>query len=117
MKIIKVKDVVGATAVGPREGATLREAVDCCLSDGHSVTVDFEGVKVFASPFFNYGLAALLKTYGADDLRRRLRVTNLDGFGKRILKRSMDQAKIYYAQTPSFRRRLDGAVSESLTAS
>jgi len=58
---------------------------------------DFEGVRQFASPFFNYAIGQLLKDIAEADLRRLLQIGHLNETGSLVVERVMENAIRYHA--------------------
>jgi len=102
MKCI-VRETVGEDAITLDDGQKIHEQIKPELLTGHEVELDFDGVTVFASPFFNAAVGQLLKDLKAEDLNRLLRVQNLNPTGYDVLRRVIDNAKKYYASSPSYR--------------
>lgn len=65
MKNIVIKDVVGGNAVSMSAGTKLKELIlNSWARSGEGdekLVLDFSGIEVFASPFFNASIGALLK--------------------------------------------------------
>ena len=64
---------------------------------GREVELDFDGVSVFASLFFNAAIGQLLKDIGPETLNRLLHLDNLNPLGQDLLRRVIDNSKRYYA--------------------
>jgi hypothetical protein len=97
-----VQETVGEDAITVDDGQTIHERIKPELLAGHEVELDFAGVDVFASPFFNAAVGQLLKDLKAEDLNRLLRVRNLNPVGNDLLRRVIENAKRYYA-SPDYR--------------
>ena len=81
------------------------------LVAGHSVELDFSGINVFASAFFNFAIGQLLQDLSPDSLNQLLKITALPPNGYSILKRVIDNAKHYYADT-QYQQAVDTALEE-----
>jgi hypothetical protein len=75
------------------------------------VQLDFDGVKVFASPFFNGAVGQLLKDLDWNEVDRLLEFINLSDFGRKLVDRVKQNAKQYYTN-PTIRAAVDKAISE-----
>jgi len=98
-----VHETVGEDAITLDDGQSIHERIKPELIVGHEVELDFDGVSVFASPFFNAAIGQLLKDLRPEDLNRLLRVLNLNSTGYEVLRRVIDNAKKYYAASPDYR--------------
>ena len=92
-----VREIVGENAITPDDGQLVYDQIQAALSAGEVVELDFSGVAVFASPFFNAAIGQLLRDHSADDLNRLLRITGLNSAGYDVLRRVIENAKRYYA--------------------
>jgi hypothetical protein len=92
-----VREIVGENAITLDDGQGVYDQIEAALSAGEVVELDFSGVAVFASPFFNAAIGQLLRDHSADDLNRLLRITGLNSAGYDVLRRVIENAKRYYA--------------------
>lgn len=92
-----VHEIVGEDAITFDDGQNVHERIKPELDADHEVVLDFEGVSVFASPFFNAAIGQLLKDIKAENLNRLLRVEKLNPTGDEVLRRVIENAKKYYA--------------------
>ncbi len=92
-----VREIVGEDAITLEDGQAVHDRIKPELTAAHEVELDFEGVSVFASPFFNAAVGQLLRDLQPDDLNRLLRVQNLNAVGTGLLRRVIENAKRYYA--------------------
>lgn len=107
----KVYDVVGEYAITADGGEEIYNKIHPELLAGKTVNLDFTGVKIFASPFFNFAIGQLLKDISADNLNQLLKITNISPHGQNVLKRIIDNAKRYYSDD-KFRNALDSAITD-----
>ena len=96
MEII-VKDVIGPRCIIKEDGQKIYEKIHEPLIKAKTVTLDFDGVTQFASPFFNFAIGQLLKDIKEKDLRRLLRVENLNETGKLVVERVIENAARYHS--------------------
>lgn len=113
---IKVKELVGENAMTLTDGEVVYRQIHDPLTKGQAVELDFDGVQVFASPFFNAGVGQLLADLKPDVLNTCLKFEHLSDFGKRVLRRSIDNAKEYFAATPEQRQAIDRAIVDAVVA-
>jgi STAS-like domain of unknown function (DUF4325) len=92
-----VHEFVGEDAITFDDGQSVYEKIKPELVAGREVTLDFNDVSVFASPFFNAAIGQLLKEIKAEDLNRFLRIESLNPTGHEVLRRVIENAKKYYA--------------------
>lgn len=114
MQRILVKDLIGQNAITLEDGKIIFNLIHSSLSRGEVVELDFNGVEVFASPFFNAGIGRLLNDLNNEVLNNQLKFEHLSDFGSRVLRRVIENAKEYYSLTTNNRQKMDQAVSNDL---
>lgn len=92
-----VHEIVGEDAITFDDGQSVFDRIKPELDANHEVVLDFDGVSVFASPFFNAAIGQLLKNIKPEDLNRLLRIEKLNPTGHEVLRRVIENAKKYYA--------------------
>ncbi|MBW4572737.1 MAG: STAS-like domain-containing protein [Tolypothrix carrinoi HA7290-LM1] len=102
---------MGKNCITPGDGQHVYDLVIGELLADRPVELDFAGVEIFASPFFNFAIGQLLRDIQPEKLNRLLKVSNLNQVGFSILKLVIENSKRYYSD-PDFRSRLDQVISE-----
>jgi hypothetical protein len=108
---LEIKNLVGERCVTSEDGQRLYDEIYPKLAAGESVCLDFEDVKVFASPFFNFGIGQLLKDLKPEDLNELLKVEGLGPDGALVWQRVVKNAKEYY-KNPGAKRIIDEILKE-----
>jgi len=106
MKKWKILDLVGEDCITIEDGEKVYDLIHPELMAGRPVELDFAGVTVFASPFFNAAFGHLLEDLSPEDLERLLKVSNLIPVGRNTLKLVIENSAQYY-RDPVFRQALD----------
>ena len=110
---INVKGLVGENAMTLDDGDAIYARIHDPLTKGETVELDFDGVQVFASPFFNAGIGRLLGELTTDTLNAHLKFEHLSDFGARVLRRVIENAKDYYAAPADQQRAIDRIVHDN----
>lgn len=97
MNTIHVSDIVGVNAISMQSGSRLYEAISPEILASKSVELDFEGVELFASPFFNSSIGLLLKDVEITVLQDTLKIKNLSTVGHQLLNHVINNAIKFYA--------------------
>lgn len=97
MKIIFVKEYVGVNAISMNSGGKLREVIVKEWEANEKITLDFSGVDVFASPFFNASVGALLKDRSIEELQGKLIFKEISDHGRRLLNLVISNAIKFYS--------------------
>lgn len=103
---LEIKTFVGERCVTSDDGQRVYEEIHPKLAAGETVYLDFTGVTVFASPFFNFAIGQLLKDLKPDDLNELLKVEGLLPDGGLVVQRVVKNAKEYY-ENPETRKAVD----------
>jgi len=93
---VRIQDIIGARCIIKDDGQRVYDAIHSALVEGESVTLDFDGVTQFASPFFNSAIGQLLKDITADNLRTLLNIVNLVRDGQLVVNRVIENASHYH---------------------
>ncbi|PQJ88841.1 STAS-like domain-containing protein [Aliivibrio sifiae] len=94
---IKAFDLVGKNAISMQSGTKLNDAISTALLKGEVVEIDFSGVSLYASPFFNASVGILLKDISIDDLLERMKIINCNDIGISLLNTVIQNAISYYS--------------------
>lgn len=78
-------------------GNMLYEKIEPTLKKGEELTLDFQGVDLFASPFFNASIGYILKDLSIEDLKKHLSVVNINPVGNQVLNLVIKNAIEYYS--------------------
>ena len=80
-----VRETTDEDAITMDDGQNVHDRIKPELMAGREVELDFDGVSVFASPFFNAAIGQLLKDIDSETLNRLLRIENLNPLGHDVL--------------------------------
>lgn len=97
------------------DGQKVYDAYRAAFDAGETVELDFGGTRVFVSQFFNASVGQLLKDHSVEEVRARLKVTNLPAAGAEPLRRSVENAQRYY-HDPKYREALDRVLTTEAAA-
>lgn len=83
------------------------------LFDKHErITIDFEGIKIFTTLFFNTALAKYVMDIGPVEYEKLFELKNLSDVGEVTYKHSLDNAKSYYEMTEEQRKKQDEILAD-----
>jgi hypothetical protein len=77
------------------------------LATTESIELEFNKVRVIATPFFNAAIGRLLKDVSPEELQKRISFKNLSPIGQKVLTNVVENAKQYYHGDPAAREALD----------
>ena len=98
---VSVKELIGSRCIIREDGQKIYDTIFNTLRNREDVTLDFNGVTQFASPFFNFAVGQLLKDISESDLRRLLHLENLNEVGQLVVARVLENASIYHRDKDS----------------
>lgn len=83
-------------AASKAKGLLLKDRIEALLAAGtECITVDFNGITRFASPFFNNSFSALALIHGFSVIRS-IQLTNIIDIGRTTYETSLDNAEMIY---------------------
>jgi len=108
---VEIKTLVGDSCVTAEDGQRVYDEIYPKLAAGESVCLDFAGVRVFASPFFNFAIGQLLRDLEPDNLNELLKVEKLLPDGVRVWQLVVKNAKEYY-RNPEAKEAVDEVLKQ-----
>ncbi len=93
---LSIKDKIGPRCIIQEDGQKIYDEIHDPLKNGETVTLDFNEVSQFASPFFNFAIGQLLKDIPEADLRHLLQIEHLNETGKLVVERVLENAAKYH---------------------
>lgn len=108
---LDIYKLIGEYCITIEDGQKVYNLIYPELAAEHCVELDFTGIKVFATPFFNFAIGQLLKDLQPDNLNCLLKFTNLNSVGSQLLRRVIENAKRYYSDE-HFHNAVDEVVAQ-----
>jgi hypothetical protein len=109
--MLKVISIIGENCITVEDGEQIYQLIHTDLSKEQDVTLDFTGVSIFASPFFNAAIGQLLRDVPPQHLQSHLNIVGLSPHGNHILTRVIENAKRYYTN-PHFRDSVEKVLAQ-----
>ena len=107
----RICDLIGSRCIVKEDGQRVYDAIHEALEKGKSVTLNFEGVTQFASPFFNFAIGQLLKNMTGEHLRSQLKIENLVQDGRLVVERVIENASRYHTDV-DYRTTVDSILEQ-----
>jgi len=108
---LSIKDQIGPRCIIKEDGQKIYDEIYGSLKNDETVTLDFNGVSQFASPFFNFAIGQLLKDIKESDLRRLLQIEHLNETGKLVVEHVIENAAKYHGDK-DYRKIVDDILEE-----
>lgn len=105
-KIVKVSvcEIVGPLCVSADDGQKIHDEIALHLKLGKSVVLSFDGVSTLISAFLNAAIGQLYGEFSDDQIRKLFSVEKMSRDDLVLLKRVVDNAKIYFLNRKEFDR-------------
>ena len=107
-----VKDIAGSNGIAFDAGQKVYDRIRDEVLAGRHVLLDFAGVRVFASPFFNAAIGQFLRDLTTEELMDRVAFANLQPVGEQVLARVVKNSRQFY-HDPQARKALDSVLKEN----
>jgi hypothetical protein len=109
--MFNVVSAIGENCITVEDGERIFQLIHPEISKEQDVTLDFTGVSIFASPFFNAAIGQLLRDVPLQHLQSRLHFVGLSPHGNHVLTRVIENAKRYYTN-PHFRDSVEKVLAQ-----
>jgi hypothetical protein len=96
---LSIKEKIGPRCIIKEDGQKIFDEIYEPLMRGETVTLDFNGVSQFATPFFNFAIGRLLNNISEADVRRYLQFENLNETGNSVVERVLENASKQHSNT------------------
>jgi hypothetical protein len=101
--IVRVVDIVGGPiCVSAEDGQRLYEKIAPLLREGKKVALSFEQVETLISAFLNAAVGQLYGEFPEERIRELLSVRDMDADDLDVLKRVVENAKVYFKEPKKF---------------
>jgi len=101
--VVRVFDIVGGPlCVSADDGQTVHDKIAPLLRDNRKVVVSFERVETLISAFLNAAIGQLYGEFTEERIRELLSVRDMTSEDLTMLKRVVDNAKVYFKNRKQF---------------
>jgi len=109
---IIVSNFIGGNAISMASGNKINKIIVDNWNCSGKITIDFIGVEVFASPFFNACIGVLLKERKINELQEKLTFNNISPHGRKLLNLVISNAIKFYENSSATNSGLDDIKGE-----
>ena len=107
---ISIFEVVGSSlCVASGDGQKVYERLSAALEKNRGVILSFHNVTTLTSAFLNAAIGQLYGTFSEEQIRAQLKVEDMEQDDLALLKRVVDNAKLYFKDP----KRFDKVVEET----
>ena len=101
--LIKVIDVIGKDiCVSSEDGEKLHEQIKLSLQKDDTTEISFSGIKMIISVFLNTAIGQLYGEFSEDEIRKKLKVNDIEQEDVELLGRVVTNAKRYYKNSKEY---------------
>lgn len=108
---IKIRDQIGPRCIIREDGQKIYELIHKPLLNNQKITLDFEGVAQFASPFFNFAIGQLLKDISKHNIDLYLKIENISETGQQVIDRVIENA-VQYHNNSTYKNVVDDIIKQ-----
>lgn len=110
---INIVNVIGDVyGVEAEDGQKVFNLVSKVFMEDKSVMLSFKNVEMLTTAFLNTAIGQLYKDYSEEEVKNRLRVSDISESGKVALKRVVETAKLYYKDPEALKRSIDEIIED-----
>lgn len=96
MNTIKVKEII-SNGLSESDGLLIREKIKDLLEiSKDKIVLDFSGINLFATPFFNSFIGYFVIQYSPEKVSELIELKNISELGKETYQHSFNNAKNFY---------------------
>lgn len=111
MYILDVFTYTGKNCITRTDGDKIYNLIYPDLLAGKTIQLNFEGVEIYASPFFNAAIGRLLKDIKKEVIDENLKLVNIKQVGQETFELVKSNSSQYY-NDHSFRKSLDAVLND-----
>lgn len=106
--IVRIFDIVGGPlCVSAEDGQRVHDKIVPLLRDGAKVVLSFEQVETLISAFLNAAIGQLYGEFPEERIRELVSVRDMDPQDTPILKRVIENAKLYFSDPDRFKQAIE----------
>lgn len=111
---ISIFEVVGGPlCVATSDGQKVYDRLAAALKADRDVAVSFHNVTALTAAFLNTAIGQLYGIFSQEQIRSRLKVKDIEQEDLALLKRVVDNAKLYFKEPQRFNQVMRGALHDS----
>ncbi len=108
---IVAASLIGEYGITLDDGRAVFRIIHPLLQQGNTVILDFQDVKLFASPFLNASIGQLFNHFSLDFIQENFIPINMSNVGENTMRQVMKNANDYY-NNPLTREAVDRVLAE-----
>jgi hypothetical protein len=103
--IVRVFEIIGSPlCVSSEDGQIIHDKIAPLIREGHKVVVSFERVETLISAFLNAAIGQLYGEFSEEQIRSSLSVRDMTPEDLALLKRVVDNAKLYFKDPERYKK-------------
>ncbi len=111
---INIFSLVGSSfCVEAEDGNKLYEYIKTAVMEGKDVVLDFLNVEMLTSAFLNSAVGQIYRDFDENEIKKRLKVSNLSPEDLSLLKRVINTAKIFFKDPERLQKSINEIMEEN----
>lgn len=106
MKTVIVREYA-SMALTEKDGLKLRAAIENLLKTERIISLDFSGISLFATMFFNASIGHLVMQLTPEECEDRVRISNISELGLETYRHTLGNARDIFVQHSSLQKIAD----------
>jgi hypothetical protein len=103
--VVRVFEIVGGPlCVSAEDGQAIHDKIAPLIREGHKVIVSFDRVETMISAFLNAAIGQLYGEFTDEQIRSSLSVRDMTQEDMALLKRVVDNAKLYFKDPDRYKK-------------
>ena len=104
------EEVGGNSAIRVDDGTRIYQKIDAAISNGRSITLDFQNIDLIITAFLNAAIGQLYSKYSSEDLNSRIELKNIKPEDVRLFKKVIERAKEFFNHHTDFEDTTNGII-------
>jgi hypothetical protein len=111
----EIQEVIGLYCITLEDGQKIYDAMISELRSGHSIELDFRGVRIVAPPFLNAAIGQLMREFTREQIDKQIRFLNLSDLFRVTLQLVLKGAEQYFGD-PAVQAAVDAIIQKRAVA-
>lgn len=111
---VKISDI-SPRCLTSSAGNELLNLLNSYLCEDKKVVLDFNGITMFASLYFNNSITKLIPNFPVSLIKKRVIVTNINETGQKALSRSLEVGSKFYKLSDDERQQITAIIKKNLS--
>ena len=104
------EEVGGNSAIRVDDGTRIYQKIDAAISNGRSITLDFQSIDLIIPAFLNAAIGQLYSKYSDENLNSKIELKNIKPEDDRLIKKGIERVKEFMNNRADFEETMNGLI-------